>query len=176
MRGVASPTWVKSRATKGAFSKRSSIVPHNGVSLGLWLITVATLLIVALQPGSAGRHHPANRDGVEDWNGGKWGLQTVGRNVLWEPRTPGEARPGINQRLARNQKSAYCCHTCPAYLQVIDWFSLSNDWSFFPVICHLWIRHGLIVFVWGDGSCKNKTRGTQQQAAHQSLTCRRLRE
>lgn len=173
MRGVASPTWLKSRATKGAFSKRNSIVPHNGVSFGFVINHCGNTINSGITAGSAGRHHPANGD---DWNGGKWGLQTVGRNVLWEPRTPGEARPGINQRVARNQKSAHCCHTCPDYLQVIDWFSLSNDWSFFPVICHLWIRHGLIVFVWRDGSCKNKTRGTRQRAAHQSSTCRRLWE
>lgn len=147
---------------------------------------MATLLIVALQPRSAGRHHHTklweDGEGLEDWDCGKLSLQTVGSNALWEPRTPREARRGINQTDARDQRSTLCCHTCPTYLPVIDWFSLSIDLSCFSVISHLWIHHGLkgdhCFWAWNRNhksimelSLRGKL-GLATWSLHQSFTCK----
>lgn len=125
---------------------------------GLLLITVATLLIVALQARSAGRYHPAkprnDGDGVEDWKWGKLGLQIVGYNALWKPGHGANRDKALIKELPETRRALIAATLTQPILQVIDWFSLSNDWSFFLVISHLWIHHGLIVFVWGTGTIR----------------------
>lgn len=129
---------------------------HKEVWLGegLWLTTMATLLMVTLLPRCAGRHHHAKlwKDGEVsgDWGWRKLSLQTVVCNALWESRSPRTARRGINQAHARDQESVLCCHTpphptttTPHLPPVIDRCSLSIDWSFFSVISRLQSYHGL---------------------------------
>lgn len=125
---------------------------HKEVWLGegLWLTTMATLLMVTLLPRCAGRHHHAKlwKDGEVsgDWGWRKLSLQTVVCNALWESRSPRTARRGINQAHARDQESVLCCHTLPPSPPrppVIDRCSLSIDWSFFSVISRLQSYHGL---------------------------------
>lgn len=127
------------------------------IGQGLWLITVATLLMVTLLPRSAGRHHHAklreDGEGLGDWGWRKLSLQTVVCNALWESRSPRTARQGINQTDARVQESSLCCHILLPSPPVIDWYSLSIDLSFFSVISRLQSYHGLK----GDRYCEPGT-------------------
>lgn len=108
---------------------------------GLRLIKMATLLMVALRPRSAGRHHRtklwADGEGSEDWGWAKLSLKTVLCNVLWEPQSPHVARQGINQRDARRTENALFCHMYTPSISVIYWLLLSIDFSFLSVISHL---------------------------------------
>lgn len=128
------------------------------LSQGLWLITMATLLMVTLLPRSAGRHHRTklreDGEGLGDWGWRKLSLQTVVCNALLESRSPRTVRQGINQAHARDQESSLCCHTLPPSPPVIDWCSLSINLSFFSVISCLQSYHGLK----GDRYCEPGTR------------------
>lgn len=157
--------WVTPGATKSPTPPRKKkkiycFKQHKELRLsqGLWLITMATLVMVALLPRSAGRHHHAtlweDGEGLGDWGWRKLSLQTVACDALWEWRSPRTARQGINQTDARDQESALCCHRLPPPPPVIDWYSLSIDLSFFAVISRLQSYHGLE----GDRYCEPGTR------------------
>lgn len=105
---------------------------------GPWLITMATVLMAALLPQSAGRHHHTKpREDREVWEDRGWrelSLQTVVCNALWESLLPRTPRQGINQPHAWDQETAVCCHTLPT-LPAGDWLACVIYW-FEALLCN----------------------------------------
>lgn len=120
--------WDTPRATMKVPAKIYYFKQHKGARLtqGLWLITMATVLMAVLLPRSAGRHHHTkpreDREGWEDRGWRELSLQTVVCNALWEPRWPRTARQGINQAHAWDQETAACRHALPD-LPAGDWLA-----------------------------------------------------
>lgn len=127
------------KATIKVLPKTLLFQQHEGARLtqGLWLITMATVLMAALLRSLLGGIVTQSCTRTEDWEDRGWpelSLQAVVCNASWESHSPHSLRQGINQAHGWDKRRPSAAPLLPPSLPGIDWRLLSIDLRPFSVI------------------------------------------